>query len=514
VARLGGPLGTGLAIVILGFLVLAGAPAQAEAPRTTAWDLWTHEPIDVGGKTTVTGSGGLGATWSVGSGAEISADRLEVTLTREVGIATKSPTGHETHIIEDRERIHRSFSDVEAEIGEPRSAGGQIFTEPSARAEVTGEDAGVSSQLAVPAGTLLAQGGYSEAAEGLGDEQSYPSYVYRLSDPLVEHRELDQAQVEGTVELFYNNATLTVETADGETWSTWAGHRHTDQPGPTSQYEMRVVTVTIRGGSLSLLTGGSVYASSMTTQVDGSVEADAPQGSLFSPQGTVDLGGSSLSLAGDGAFTSEISPGGSGGPLVEASSSDTFTVAQGPAIAAQAATDGEAATPWLGGLLLTSVMACLAYLARWRLVALLPATVREHLYERWKRAAIEAEDDRAFDRGATLYGRLRRLDPERVRGWYGRALCLHEADRHGEALAELAAAERSLPALPVDMMEVEVAAAVEAGQRARARRALAELSCTAPTQARDLRDLLDLGDWAEHPGLGGAASGRGGTSHG
>jgi len=452
----------------------------------------------------VEGSGGVVTSWSSGQAATIRAAHLHLVLEKEEGQLVEGPGGDLYRQPSSRSREHRNFTNVTLRVLHDEQTS-QLLTIPTnTSANFSARGFGSSSQEIVPPGRLLAGGGYSDRRQSAGNQESLPAFNYRTPTAMISHVGLDGASLSGDFRLFANNATLEFETETGSGWSTWTGYHQTSNMGPSSEYAIRVATVDVSGGSLTVDVPDAthVLARNLDTTVNGSVEMPAASGTLSIRGERVNLSNAELRLSGEGQTEARLlSTSGASEPPPSLSISvrGEFRAMSEPRIADPAESpDGFPAgeTPWVTGMLAGVAAAglLLVVVVRTRLARRLPETVRKRLYRRWKREAIELEDDRRFMKAARRYRRLTRLFPNRVRGWYGFSLCLLEADRSEEAKAASVEARDELDAVPIELLQVQTASAYESGDLRTAEEAWTALRDRSPELAHELHQAIGLDD--------------------
>lgn len=439
----------------------------------------------------------------------LQADRLRVVTAWERGELVTAAGEAEYRHIEDSGTDRRTFHDALLEVT-PSASGAQVLVPsvgPDGQVEASG--LGTVDQDALPEGEHLAAGGYAGESAGL-NEDARPGYRYETDGPLARTDGLDRARAEGVLDLFVHNATLSVRTSDGGSWSNWTGYRTQASSPGTMSYELRVTLVEVEGGDLSLEAPDrtSLLAPALDTTIEGSVQAVASQGVLRAAGGSTTLQGEPLGLSGDGS--------GRAAPLQAADPADgqrldvdlagDFDVAEpgmhGLSTTAPAASGGPVGGATVG-LLGSGIFAVVAglLLARRRpgVLRVLPARLRSRLHRRWLEQGARLEDDGRPQAAARAFDRARAVEPARPIGWYHHARSLLEADAPERALALLDEAGHVLDHPPLDLTELEVAAAEAVGARERAVHALADLAREAPGMARGLARDLGLEALQEAP---------------
>jgi len=174
-------------------------------------ELTTDDPIETVGHVQVEAAGGLHVDQGQGDGRiHLRADRAVVETAWERGVIVEGPDSS-PRIVEEDGTQTTELEDVLLSIGSWRE-GTEVLVTPASNTTVSASGTGASALTAVPANRTLAQGGYSDQAEGTSDR--LPSYTYRSEEPIVAASRLDQATAAGSMELFANNATLEAETEE------------------------------------------------------------------------------------------------------------------------------------------------------------------------------------------------------------------------------------------------------------------------------------------------------------
>ncbi len=349
-------------------------------------------------------------------------------------------------------------------------------------------------------GNRLARGGYSDQTIGGG---SPPAYNYRAETPLVAHEHLDQARLEGTFTLFVKNATLQIQEGP-HTWTNWTGYREESTTPLSESYEMRVTTIAVQRGTLFLDAPGHVgaIAPRLHTSLTGSLSSSQAEGILSTAKGTVNLQEDAFSLQGDGSLDTRILERESN-PRIGAWTLGDYAIVDQDLETTRPAPSASSPLPyWLAaGLLTVGLVLAATAKAHPAMLRVLPAPLRERLYRRLRRQGLQHENDRAWADAAKAYGRMANLFPKRPLGWYGQALCLLEDEDPEAALATLDDANHRLDEVPLDLLELEVAAAWEARSETRAQRALITLSQRSRPMAKGLIRDLSLEPLARTAGL-------------
>lgn len=372
----------------------------------------------------------------------------------------------------------------------------QLFVEPTGPdSEVSGRGLGGTFIDIVPEGTHLARGGYSEQRADV-NRDNVPSYVYRNEAPLVEHGQLQEAQLTGSFRLFVHGVTLEVTHGQDGSWQNWTGFRETQTSDASSEYELRVTTIDVEGGRLEVgnTSAISLLSTSTETQVDGSIATDSARGTLRAGGEEIQLGGRPLELSGTGDISAIAR--GTQEPTIFAQASGNFEVLSlddAPSVQESSGVRAPSEEPllWTGASVLGFVALAAVAIRRPRLLRPLPAGIRDPLYRRWLSAGRSRENDQEFEAAASFYGRLTALDPANPIGWYHHSRALLDAGRSHGALRVASQARQRLDSAPLDLLEVEVAASIEASRPQAAKRALLELAKGSPEMARGL--VEDLG---------------------
>lgn len=497
-ARLGSAT---VAFVLTAIALLLLVPGGAASDEVHA-NVSTDQPVELGGNAGTEGAGGiLLSPWTAGARAELSAERVHVVTEWERGTHVDGTVVRYSHV--DGTGIdHRNLTDVEGDIG-PWERGGTLFVEPPDERGVSidGEGLGGTTIRGLGPGTGLAFGGYSDP-DADANQGELPGYEYQAEQPLVAHEGLRSATVTGSFTLFVHNATIEGSHGGGERWENWTGVRHEDQAGPQSEYEIRVTVLHVEDGELAVRQPGgvSLLDRELETTVDGSVAFSQAEGLLDASSQEILLRGTPLELSGSGSLSvSATETGGGEGAGLAVDGRGDFEVLSPEDRLGEASTSASsvpgAATPWLSGLLVASTavaaMGAVAY-RRPRMLRPLPVGLRDRLFWRWMRKGQGEEEERAFGQAAGFYRRSTAIRPSKPMGWYHRTKACLDAGEPRRALEVIDQAADQLEAVPLDLVELEVAGAWSSGEEQRAKEALLELGERAPAMARGLVEDLGL----------------------
>lgn len=130
----------------------------------------------------------------------------------------------------------------------------------------------------------------------------------------------------------------------------------------------------------------------------------------------------------------------------------------------------------------------------------LPTRWRRRLYRRWEDAGVQREAKGEFGSAGRYYRRLTRLWPQRAMGWYLLARSRLERGDHSAVVATVDEARQRLDAVPLDLLELKVAALWETGAEGEAVGLLEEIGDQDPGVARRLAEDLDAGERLDEEG--------------
>lgn len=502
-------------VAALALVVLLSSTAQAEAVRVDG-TLTTTEPSSLAGTVDAQARGGLhvGAL-NAEEAMTLEASEATVETEWERGRLVETPAGTPYRQVEESGRSVENLSNVRIEVGS-WTEGTELLLAPTSPGSVDAQALGDVDVDPVPADRTLIRGGYSDETYGAGEE--VPSYHYRATTPLVAAGPMDEAEVSGNLEVFANNATLELDHDEDER-STWTGFRITDTTGPSSEYELRVVVIHLEEASTRLDPTAGVTMLSMETElgVDGSLGIPGARGQLSGPERTLDFAEEEALLSGTGDLTFRAhSPGPSTDePPLEASIAGEFELLSERSLATSSA-DLTAATPGSSGVWIALAVAGLLVLAGWwqlsrgsTTLTWLPAALRERLYDRCRQRATRLEDDGRRAEAARAYETMTRLRPRQPLGWYGGAINHLEAGRPARALTLVREARQQLDEVPLDLLELHVAAASEDDRLEEAKGTLVDLASASPRMADTLLDELQLEDLRGDPAVDEALDGAG-----
>lgn len=483
-----------LGIALVGTVLLlpgTGATGPVQANLTTA------EPVELGGAVSVRGQGGFHISqWDAGP-LELTADRIQIEMEREEG-ETVDGTVTRSNLVRESETVYRNFTDVSA-VMTPWAGAGTFLVEPSSgEVAITGQEVGAVELTPVSEGRSLAWGGYAEPEAET--EPKGPGYRYEAGQPLVEYEGFGSAKATGSFSLFVHNATIEIDHSGGR-WTNWTGFRESDSEGPRSSYELRVTVIHVEEGGLTA--PGSpgdpaLLSPKAEADLDGTASIGNAKGRLRVPNSPIAVEREPVNLSGQGTFSISAPSGNPGKPArlsVEGSGDFDILSKQDPVergAPASVVSDVLNRFPWITGTIALAGFALVAVYRNPALMRPLPLALRDRLYWRWLRTAGAKEDDRKFERAADYYERSTAIRPDAPLGWYRRARALLEAGEPRDGLEVLGQARSTLDVVPLDLLELEVAAAWRTGEKERTKSALLSIANRSTTVAAGLVEQIGL----------------------
>lgn len=347
-------------------------------------------------------------------------------------------------------------------------------------------------------------------------EGNSTGFWFKVEGPWVGVQSHGRPSATGSFGLFVNNATVTISGSEGS-WRNWTGRDSTTSPAWLSSYDLRVAVMRL---SDARLVGGSdrdaeIYGPTVTTHVDGSISAAKASGDLLIDEQRLGLQQAPLRLDGTGRLVADaFSPanlgktsGDEASPSIRLRTHGDFAVSA-PGLTPTSPAAGtelpELWTPWVAasiglvGILALGVRAgthgeppFLTVAPRWS------SAGRERLVEQAERLEHEGK----YSRAADVYAAAARREGGDLTLVYEHARLRYEAGEHETALEVLAGVQDGFGRVPTDLLELEVAAAWEAGLEPEAERALKELHGTCPAEAEEVVRAMDLEPLAEQLGL-------------
>lgn len=486
-------------LLVVGLLLGIAVTASASTGPVEA-SFSTDEPVILGGKADGKAVGGLHIPGLDEAIVDIQAAEVKLVTEWETGKHIRTPGGGEYRHVEDEGLLVKNATNAHlALVSEQENA--EALFEPSGEVRVEGESLGTSFAEVLGPETLISQGGYPEEGVDTGSEAP-PSYIYKSKAPLASLSGINEAHVTGSPTLFVNNASIVV-TEDSRRWSTWTGTQES-RTGPSGDYEIRVTRIHLSDATATLhhSSESTLLAPEIQTAVSGTVTVDDTRGTLAVGQHSIDLKGNPVELSGSGVAS--FAPSGSapadsntGHPLQTELQGEFDVLAEELPPETTSEDKTGASMPLIASALIVGGIAYASVFVQRQRASLLPhlpGTWRGALYRRMREKAFRYEDEGEEEKAARFYRGMTRLCPKRTHAWYGYAVNLLETGNPGKAVEALSDARDQIGELPLEFLELEIAAANAAGKVEHARAALIRLAEAAPDQARLLLDQVRLGD--------------------
>lgn len=506
-ARLGGLAIGAHRVLLVATVLFASASlaslAGAKAPQVDG-ELRTDDPIRLSGDVEVAAVGGAHLE-DLQHPHEVAIEANEITVETawERGREVEVPGG--TYRLVEQGNDTTTLTDVELTVTSWRS-GTEILLTPDSLATIDAEASGFTRLEALPSESVLAWAGYG--GEGVSSGDNPTSYEYRTQRSLTSLSSLDGLEAEGSLTVFPNNATLEARSDEGK-WSNWTGFRAKEETAGTREYELRVSVLHAEDAQLKVEAADqvSLFAPRPTVDLAGTLDVRPTRGSLEAPDGRLNLDEDRTRLYGEGRIEASPAETDEIDDLVglDATVRGTFEMTGSQALPQSGTTpsEGWGLGPALVAASLAGVASILAIGLRraspW--LAALPAPVRQRLYDRYRARAAGHENAGRRRAAARSYETMAALRPWHPAGWYGAALHRLEAGDRGRTVELVHQARQRLEECPLDLVELQVAAAADRGQIPAARQALLDLADASPRKAEALVEELSLGKLAEDPAV-------------
>ncbi|MDX1610796.1 MAG: tetratricopeptide repeat protein [Candidatus Thermoplasmatota archaeon] len=475
-------------------LLLAASPALAEGALTG--QLKAPDGLALDGSTTARLDTGILHLRDNGlpvDAVTLTAEAATITVSWQEGYRTLID-GREFRQYQDRGQDRHTFQDVQLSLA-PDQAVPEVLAMLGTNAQAVAATQGQATVSTI-ADADVTQVEWSPETQGTEDA---PGFWYHVQGPWVHFQGFDQATVQGNLDLFVNNVTLSLTAGQGtaqETWEHWTGYKEADPGAPVTHFETRVTILELRGAELEIRDApASLMAEQGEVDLDGQVRAGVVVGELTDALHRYTYPEAPLRMHGQGTLALAAAIGGAAQGAIDRQAGHWVTLTpqgdyaveptSGMYASPLEAPDAGGTSDWiwmLTGFALVSITATVV-LARSHLVRAWDgyrAKRRERNVREWMRTGDRLTGVRDFAKAHTWYAKVTQAYPEVTEAWYAQAVALSELGRHHEAAQAYRRANELLGGDDPEIMDLAALAHFKAGEREAAQALWSELAILDP----------------------------------